>query len=117
MESEQVEERGLAPMSIPGPSFYPAWRPWLLPASTAVTIAGKALLMTAWVNFKNEICIHLEAAFPGTSGTVFAGIQNHQASFAVLPHVIEIGITYYAVKPDEATWQPGDSWQWFWWAP
>ncbi|CAI0652047.1 unnamed protein product [Colletotrichum noveboracense] len=108
-----VEERGLAPATIAGPTFHPAWLPRVRPAAQAITIAGHALLMTAWIDAQNRICIILDAAFPGFHGTIIAGVQNLHNNLAVLPHVFELGKTY--VAPDnQAEIQPGDTWRWFW---
>ncbi|KAJ0383299.1 hypothetical protein COL922a_010756 [Colletotrichum nupharicola] len=112
-DNVNVEERGLAPATIAGPTFHPAWLPRVRPAAQAITIAGHALLMTAWVDAQNRICIILDAAFPGLHGTIIAGVQNLHNNLAVLPHVFELGKTY--VAPDnQAEIQPGDTWRWFW---
>ncbi|EQB55095.1 hypothetical protein CGLO_05014 [Colletotrichum gloeosporioides Cg-14] len=108
-----VKERGLTPATVAGPTFHPAWLPRVRPAAQAITIAGQALLMTAWVDAQNRICIILDAAFPGLHGTIIAGVQNLHNNLAVLPHVFELGKTY--VAPDnQAEIQPGDTWRWFW---
>ncbi|KAF5512675.1 hypothetical protein CGCA056_v011711 [Colletotrichum aenigma] len=116
-DNVNVEERGLAPATIAGPTFHPAWLPRVRPAGQAITIAGHALLMAAWIDAQNRICIILDAAFPDRPqclhGTIIAGVQNLHNNLAVLPHVFELGKTY--VAPDnQAEIQPGDTWRWFW---
>ncbi|KAK1657681.1 hypothetical protein BDP55DRAFT_638500 [Colletotrichum godetiae] len=60
-----IKERGNAPVTIAGATFHPAWLPRVRPAAQVITVAGHAVLMTAWVDAQNRICIILDAAFPG----------------------------------------------------
>ncbi|KAK2771807.1 hypothetical protein CKAH01_14230 [Colletotrichum kahawae] len=98
--------------AIAGPTFHPAWLPRVRPAAQVITIAGHALLMTAWIDAQNRICIILDAAFPGLHGTIIPGVQNLHNNLAVLPHVFELGKTYVA-SDNQAEIQPGDTWRWF----
>ncbi|KAK1633242.1 hypothetical protein BDP81DRAFT_397147 [Colletotrichum phormii] len=108
-----IKERGNAPVTIAGAIFHPAWLPRVRPAAQAITVAGHAVLMTAWVDAQNRICIILDAAFPGIHGTITAGVQNLHNHLGVLPHIFELGKTYVA-SDNGGEIEPADTWQWFW---
>ncbi|KXH49219.1 hypothetical protein CSAL01_10982 [Colletotrichum salicis] len=108
-----IKERGNAPVTIAGATFHPAWLPRVRPATEAITVAGHAVLMTAWVDAQNRICIILDAAFPGFQGTITAGVQNLHNHLGVLPHIFELGKTYVA-SDNGGEIEPADTWQWFW---
>ncbi|KAL3298277.1 hypothetical protein RB213_001881 [Colletotrichum asianum] len=112
-DNVNVEERGLAPATIAGPTFRPVWLPWVRPAAQAITIAGHALLMTVRIHAQNCICVILDAAFPGLHGSIIGGVQNMHNHLAVPLYVFELGKTYVA-RDNQAEIQPGDTWGWFW---
>ncbi|KAF0324447.1 hypothetical protein GQ607_008396 [Colletotrichum asianum] len=110
-ESE-LETRGLTPNARFSANFYPKFHTAARPFAQAITIAGHAYIMQAWVDLQNRINIMVDAAFPGVPAPT-AGVSNKHAAFAVLPHLWTLGTTYFA-QDTGGEFESGDAWAFFW---
>ncbi|KAI8153026.1 hypothetical protein KHU50_011231 [Colletotrichum sp. SAR 10_65] len=108
----ELETRGLTPNARFSANFYPKFHTAARPFAQAITIAGHAYIMQAWVDLQNRINIMVDAAFPGVPAPT-AGVSNKHAAFAVLPHLWTLGTTYFA-QDTGGEFEPGDAWAFFW---
>ncbi|KAF4918146.1 hypothetical protein CGCVW01_v009143 [Colletotrichum viniferum] len=113
----ELETRGLTPKARFSANFYPKFHTAARPFAQAITIAGHAYIMQAWVDLQNRINIMVDAAFPGIPAPT-AGVSNKHAAFAVLPHLWTLGTTSFAQDTGGLNWSwsyllgswvPGDS--------
>ncbi|KAF6795008.1 hypothetical protein CSOJ01_13550 [Colletotrichum sojae] len=107
-----LETRGLTPQARFSGNFYPKFHTNTRPFAQAITIAGHAYIMQAWVDLQNRINIVIDGAFPGVPSPI-AGVSNKHAGFAVLPHLWKLGTAYFA-QDTGGEFEPGDAWAFFW---
>ncbi|KAF6842961.1 hypothetical protein CMUS01_02539 [Colletotrichum musicola] len=110
--SSDLETRGLSPNTQYSGNFYPKFHTNTRPFAQAITIAGHAYIMQAWVDLQNRINIVIDGAFPGVPSPI-AGVSNKHAGFAVLPHLWKLGTAYFA-QDTGGEFEPGDAWAFFW---